>query len=75
MEIVPNDDDLKRLSGVLGISYKKLRIAAGYNMVYTSFPDYYTPDGTPIDIDKILSKIYYKDPSILPRLYEVIFDI
>lgn len=73
MEIIPNDEDLRRLSGVLGIRYLELRLAAGYNTMGW-YPNYYNPDGTSIDIDEILSKIYYKDPSILSRLYEVIFD-
>ncbi len=36
-----------------------------------SHPDYYLSDGTAIDIEEILSKIYYKNPASLSRLYEL----
>mgnify|MGYP002798305705 FL=1 len=71
MEIIPNDEILRKLSGNLGITYRRLRIGAGYNMM-GSYPDYYLPDGTAIDIEEILSKIYYKYPASLSRLYELI---
>lgn len=71
MEAIPSDDVLKKLSGNLGIGYRQLRISAGYNMVGV-YPEYYLPDGTPLDVDEILSKIYYKEPSVLPILYEIV---
>ena len=36
------------------------------------YPEYYLSDGTPLDIDEILSKIYYKEPLVLPILYEIV---
>lgn len=42
-----------------------------------NYPDYYLPDGTAIDIEEILSKIYYKYPaslSILDELIEVLLE-
>lgn len=71
MEVIPSDDVLKKLSGNLGIGYHQFRISAGYNMVGV-YPEYYLSDGTPLDIDEILSKIYYKEPSVLPILYEIV---
>lgn len=68
----PSDEILKRMSAILGIRYRPLRISAGYNCA-NWYPDFYLPDGTPIDHDDLLDRIYYKDPSILPRVYELLF--
>lgn len=71
-EIVPDFLTLQKLSGILGIPYSILRISAGYNTT-KHYPNYYTPDGQEIDIDALLCKAYYKDPSTLPHLFELAF--
>lgn len=71
-EIVPDFLTLQKLSGILGIQYSILRVSAGYNTT-KYYPNYYTPDGQEIDIDALLCKVYYKDPSMLLRLFEVAF--
>ena len=70
--IYPTQEDLKMLSGNLGIPYRKLRGVTGYTSI-GYHPNYYTANGEAIDTDEILSKIYYKDPSILSKLYEIVF--
>ncbi len=69
---IPTQEFLQKFSGNFGIPYSKLIEITGYNIL-RPIPDYYSSDGKPINIDEILAKIYYKDPSILPHLYEVIF--
>lgn len=68
----PSVEILKKMSGILGIRYSILRISACYNLTQ-SYPDFYLPDGTEIDHNDLLDQIYYRDPSILPRLLEVLF--
>ncbi len=69
--IVPREI-LEPLSGILGVSSNTLRIAAGYNSV-DPVVHYFTPDGEEIDVWKILEKIFFRDPSVLPHLYEIVF--
>ncbi len=71
MEIIPNDEILRKLSGILGITYQRLRIGAGYNMP-RSYHNYYLSDGTAIKIEEMLSKMYYKNPASISGLYELI---
>lgn len=70
--IVPKEI-LEPLSGVLGVSCNELRIFAGYNSM-DPIVHYYTPEGDEIDVWTIIGKIFYRDPSVLPRLYEIVFD-
>ena len=69
--IVPREI-LEPLSGILGVSSNTLRICAGYNSV-DPVVHYFTPDGEEIDVWKILAKIFFRDPSVLPHLYEIVF--
>ena len=69
--IVPKEI-LNPLSGVLGISSHNLRVCAGYNAV-DPVVHYYTPEGDEIDVWKIIDRIFYRDPSVLPQLYERVF--
>ena len=69
----PSDDILKKLSGILGIRYSILRISAGYNCM-DQYPDFYMPDGTEIDHEDLIDRIYYKILSPLPQLYKMIFE-
>ena len=69
--IVPKEI-LEPLSGILGVSSNTLRICAGYNSV-DPVVHYFTPDGEEIDVWEILAKIFFKDPSVLPHLYEIVF--
>lgn len=70
---VLSNDILKKLSGILGIRYSILRISAGYNCM-DQYPDFYMPDGTVIDFEDLLDRIYYKILSPLPKLYKMIFE-
>lgn len=90
---------LKKMSGIFGIRYRILKLAAGYSLVrpgldgedffdfydeeklinngtlaYLSrpYPDFYLPDGTAVDMDRLLSKAYYQNPSILFQLIEML---
>ena len=69
----PSDDILKKLSGILGIRYSILRISAGYNCM-DQYPDFYMPDGTVINHEDLIDRIYYKILSPLPQLYKMIFE-
>lgn len=69
--IVPREI-LEPLSGILGVSSNDLRICAGYNSV-DPVVHYFTPDGEEIDVLTIIAKIFYRDPSVLPHLYEIVF--
>lgn len=69
---IPTQELLQKFSGNFGIPFCKLCLITGYHMI-RQVPDYYLSDGKPIDIHSILAKVYYKDPSILPRLYDVLF--
>ena len=64
---------LEPLSGILGVSSNELRICAGYNSM-DPVVHYFTPDGEEIDVSTIIAKIFYRDPSVLPWLYEIVFD-
>lgn len=70
--IVPREI-LEPLSGILGVSSNDLRICAGYNSV-DPVVHYFTPEGEEINVWKIISKIFYRDPSVLPHLYEIVFN-
>lgn len=68
----PSIDVLKKMSGILGLRYSTLRISAGYNCI-DHYPDFYMPDGTEIDHEDLLNRIYYKILSTSPNLYNMIF--
>lgn len=70
--IVPREI-LEPLSGILGVSCNDLRVFAGYNSV-DPVVHYFTPEGEEINVWEIISKIFYRDPSVLPHLYEIVFD-
>ena len=72
MEVVVPKEILKPLSGILGVSCNELRIAAGYNSV-DPIIHYYNAEGEEIDVAEIIAKIFYRDPSALPHLYEIVF--
>lgn len=71
-EHAPSIDVLKKMSGILGLRYRMLRISAGYNCA-NWYPDFYMPDGTEIDHEDILDRIYYKDPSVFAQMYQLLF--
>lgn len=73
MKVIVPREILEPLSGVLGVSCNDLRVFAGYNSV-DPVVHYFTPEGEEINVWEIISKIFYRDPSVLPHLYEIVFD-
>ena len=53
---------LKRISGTLGIGYRRLIYAANHKHTTKFIPNFFTPDGTHIDEQEILLRAYQKDP-------------
>lgn len=64
---------LEPLSGILGVPSNALRLCAGYNDVDFTI-HYFTPEGEEIDVWRIIARIFYKDPSVLPHLDEIVFN-
>lgn len=67
----PTKEELKRISGTLGLDYGQLLIVVGYNKMGV-VPSYWTSDGEEIDVTSMLKQIYYNDPSVIPRLLEIV---
>jgi transcriptional regulator with XRE-family HTH domain len=67
----PTKEELKRFSGTLGLDYGQLLIVVGYNKL-EAVPSYWTSDGEEIDVTSMLKQIYYDDPSVIPRLLEIV---
>ena len=73
MEAIVPTEILKPLSGVLGVSINNLRLCARYSN-YDINTHYYTPEGEEINVEQIIAKIFYREPSVLPHLYEIVSD-
>lgn len=71
--VYPSKEELKRLSGVLGISYDELLIVTGYNKL-TEVPSYFTNEGEEIDVNSMIKEIYYRNPSLLPKLVGIVLE-
>ena len=69
--VYPSKEELKRLSGVLGICYDELLIVTGYNKI-TEVHSYFTNEGKEIDVNNIIKEIYYINPSLLSKLVEIV---
>ena len=53
----PTKEELKRISGTLGLDYGQLLIVVGYNKMGV-VPSYWTSDGEEIDVTSMLKQIY-----------------
>ena len=65
---------IRKLSGILGIPYYAMRAKSGIPRPSKPHPDYYTEDGTLINVYDILAKIYYQDPKTFQKKLESLID-